>query len=98
MDPTVGESSEQGISTGIITIAGKPYLSLSFIRRRNDTSVIYVVETSTDNKVWKPGTGVRLVGTTAVDGSLERVTYRDSSALAPNRPRFMRLKVLRPAD
>ena len=95
-DPYYGEAAVEGLATGITEINGKSYLTISFNRRRSDTTVNYVVETSTDGVRWRSGSAcVRDLGTVEIDPEFERVTCRDAVPLSALRPRFIRLKVIK---
>ncbi len=73
-DPLVREEAQYGLSFSNMVFQGATYETLSFIRRKNDPGLQYVVETSQDAAIWSAV--AETVSLRAdLSAEFERVTY-----------------------
>ncbi len=72
-------------------------LTLTFLRRRDVTDLIYTVEVSGDMQTWESGPGrTQEVSVTPLDSQREQVVARDLTPMGGSQRRFIRLKVSQP--
>lgn len=96
LNPVRNEPTQGGLVATIVTNAGQRRLALTFPRRKGVTQLHYVPEVSSDRTNWW-GTSDALRQTAVVtrDAEFELATYEDLTAIEPQQPRFMRLRVIK---
>jgi hypothetical protein len=94
LDPTVSETTQQVLQTGLVDTGGQIYATLTFVRRKNDPNLQYIPEVSTDKVTFNSGPSY-LVQTdvTSLGADFEVVTYQDLTPVTPTAARFTRLRV-----
>ena len=96
LDPNNGSDAGEGLSTSVVDGADGKHQTLTFKRRKNDSSLVYVPEVSGDMVNWSSGGGfIQQIGTTDLNAEFEEVTVKDLTPLAPGSPRFIRLRVVK---
>jgi len=93
LNPLGSEPQDAAFVSSTVNVGGNQYQTLTFNARVNETTLQYIPEVSADNATWA-ATAI-LVSTTPVNADFQRVTYRDSVAIAADSARFMRLRVAR---
>ena len=96
-DPTVADDSVLPV-IGVTTVDGQRYLTLTFARRTDDTTLIYEVVSSADLaadvSAWTVQTSVVSTGAPDTETGMQSVTVRDSVPLDTGPiQRYLRLRV-----
>lgn len=97
-DPTQVESGPFGLESSILLTDGGRYVSLSYLRRRSDPTLVYLPQVSADREHWLGAEGVLVLRVVTVTPEFEAVTVRDLVPIAAGAPRFIRLGVARAAS
>ena len=96
LDPEVKQPTQQGVATQVVDVNGSKYFSLSYNHRKNEPSIQYIPEVSSDEQTWSSGTGaIRQVSVTNVNTTFEVVVCQDLTPITPDNPRFFRLRVIK---
>lgn len=95
-DPNNPNDNAIGMKVWILNNSGNNYLAMAYRHRITaGLPLQYVPEVSGDKQTWVSGAAnVLSLGVTAIDAQFEWVTVRDTVALSPTTPRFIRLTVL----
>ena len=95
-EPYVHQSSTNGLFSALVDSSGSNYLSLTFVRRLNQSVLNYVPEVSPDGLNWSSdAAAIELLNAQPLDAYFETITVRDRTSVAPEQMRFMRLRVLK---
>jgi hypothetical protein len=72
------------------------YHYLTFLRRKNDAELAYIPQVSGDKQTWEADSMTfQAPSVQNLNTDFEVVTYKDPIAVAPGKPRFFQLKVVR---
>ncbi|MBN2506770.1 MAG: fibronectin type III domain-containing protein [Verrucomicrobia bacterium] len=93
MDPLRNKSSAEVVIPAVVTATNGACLALTFPRRKNDASLVYTVEVSSNKADWTGQTAVRQTAVQPIDAEFENVTFQDASPIEPAHPRFIRLRL-----
>lgn len=94
LNPVDASDASQGINVQVLTSGTNHYQSLTFQRRKDDSSLIYVPQVSGNLQTWSATSSSLLqtsVGT--LSATLDQVTYEDLTPVRPGQPRFFQLQV-----
>jgi hypothetical protein len=97
LNPTVPDSGDAAVSSGIVDVSGTKYSSLTYVRRKKQSLVQYIPEVSADKIAWNSGpSAVRENSVVSLDATFERVNCQDLTPISAGSPRFIRLRVVKP--
>ena len=93
-NPTKSEVNQQGVSVELFANAGQQYARITFKQLKNDSSVQYVPEVSTDRQTWSSNSSqIQFISTTSLNEEFNTVVYHTVSSVAVGQPLYLRLKV-----
>lgn len=96
LDPRQRQASQMAVTPGLVEIAGKKHLWITYKHRKNEPLLQYVPEVSPDKQNWNSGSGfVVEIGRSSIDTEFESITHQDLVPVSPNSPRFIRLKIVK---
>ncbi len=96
-NPRNSSDGNSTVKTSVLSIAGSPYVSMRFNRRKGLTGIPlqYVPEVSGDGDTWFSDSGhVLEVSVTPVDAQFDSVLVRDLVPATSPAPRFIRLRIV----
>jgi hypothetical protein len=95
MDPTEADTTEDVLQSEITESAGQKFASLTFVQRKNDPSIQYIPEVSSDKILWNSGPSyIQQTSVTDLDAYFEVVSYQDLTPVSPAFSRFIRLRIV----
>jgi subtilisin-like proprotein convertase family protein len=98
LNPLDPNDLQQGVSASLVTEGGQQHQYLTFYRRKNDPSLVYLPQVSGDHQNWSSGTNaVAELSATNLNTDLEVVRCEDLTVVGPGQARFFQLQVRRTA-
>jgi hypothetical protein len=85
-----------GLKVELKTVNGERHVQITFKKRKNDSTLAYVPEVSTDKQAWSSDASqVRWGSWTEIDAEFDWATYQSVGTISPDHPIFIRLRVLK---
>jgi hypothetical protein len=94
LNPLSSESGTDAVESALVVATNRSHLTLTFPRRKNDSALVYLPQVSSNKVDWLSlPTAVRQVSLVPRDAEFDTVSFQDTTAVEPARPRFMRLRI-----